>query len=319
MPRDTKQTLKEFLRAKRATVRPEDVGIVDSGPRRVPGLRREEVAVLAGVSVDWYVRLEQGRQVTPSESVLHAVARALRLDDAEREYLSNLARPSRTPNPLQRDGAVRPGIRRMLDGMSGQAAFVLGPRMEVLAGNELAWALPADFPAKPADDRNLLRWILTDPDARGLYRDWEKIASEMVGVLQLEASARPRDREIEALVRELRASSPEFARWWTRPNPQGRTSGMKRFRHPQAGDLTIEWEAFAVPDDSTQTLFIYSPHDAGSAEALRLLASWRATLLRDRDDVAPGAPVPGQLAAPATSSAVTAPEASDASERQQIS
>ncbi|MBE8528024.1 hypothetical protein ILP97_63025, partial [Amycolatopsis sp. H6(2020)] len=120
-------------------------------------------------------------------------------------------------------------------------------------------------------------------------------------------------------LRELRASSPEFARWWTRPNPQGRTSGMKRFRHPQAGDLTIEWEAFAVPDDSTQTLFIYSPHDAGSAEALRLLASWRATLLRDRDDVVPGAPVPGQLAAPATSSAVTAPEASDASERQQIS
>lgn len=271
-----KQTLSEFLRAKRAAVSPESAGIIDAGPRRVPGLRREEVAVLSGVSVDWYVRLEQGRPVTPSESVLLALARTLELDDAESEYLFNLARPARGRT---HDSApvVRPGIRRMIEGFDSQPAFVLGPRMEVLAGNELAWALLADFPARDADDRNLLRWIMTDPAARDLYLDWETIATEMVGVLQLEASAHQRDPAIAALVGELATSSREFSSWWARPHPQGRTSGTKRFAHPVAGRLTIDWEAFTVPDDETQTLFVYSAADAGSREALRLLGAWRAT------------------------------------------
>lgn len=278
-----KQTLSEFLTAKRAAIRPEEAGINDAGPRRVPGLRREEVAVLSGVSVDWYVRLEQGRQVTPSESVLAAVARTLRLDSAEREYLFNLARP--TPGTTNTDGnaVVRPGIRRMIDGLQNQPAFLLGPRMEVFAGNELAWALLADFPAREPGDRNLLRWIFTEPGVRDLYLDWENVASELVGVLQLEASAHPRDPAIAALVGELATASPEFAAWWARPNPQGRTSGTKRFAHPVAGRLTIDWEAFTVPDDSTQTLFIYSAADGPSAEALRLLSTWRATERAEAD------------------------------------
>lgn len=281
-----KQTLSEFLTAKRAAVRPEDAGINDAGPRRVQGLRREEVAVLSGVSVDWYVRLEQGRQVTPSESVLAAVARTLRLDAAEREYLFNLARPTSGTTTADGNAVVRPGIRRMIDGLQNQPAFLLGPRMEVCAGNELAWALLADFPAREPDDRNLLRWIFTEPGARDLYLDWENVASELVGVLQLEASARPRDPAIAALVGELATASPEFAEWWARPNPQGRSSGTKRFAHPVAGRLTIDWEAFTVPDDSTQTLFVYSAADDSSAEALRLLATWRATERAEADDSA---------------------------------
>lgn len=274
-----KQALSEFLTAKRAALRPEDAGFRDAGPRRVPGLRREEVAVLSGVSVDWYVRLEQGRQVTPSESVLTAVARTLRLDDAEREYLLNLARPATGAPGASEETVIRPGIRRMMDGLQNQPAFLLGPRVEVFAGNELAWALLADFPSREPGGRNLLRWIFTDPSARDLYIDWESVASELVGVLQLEVSARPKDPTIAALVGELATVSPDFAAWWARPNPQGRTSGHKRFAHPVAGKISIDWEAFTVPDDSTQTLFVYSAADGPSAEALRLLGAWRATEL----------------------------------------
>lgn len=270
------QTLSEFLTAKRAAITPEMVGITDTGARRVPGLRREEVAFLAGVSVDWYVRLEQGRPVTPSEQVLTAIARILLLDDAETEYLTNLARPS--GGSADRDlPSVRPGVLRMIARLHNQPAFVLGPRMEVLAGNELAWALLNDFPAEAEDQRNLLRWVFTDPGARALYLDWDAIASDLVGVLQLEASARPRDPKIRALVGEMATESQEFRTWWAEPRPQGRTSGTKHFHHPVVGDLTIDWEAFTLPDDATQTLFVYSGVDEASENALRMLASWRAS------------------------------------------
>lgn len=271
------EALSAFLTAKRAAVTPAMAGIPDASNRRVPGLRREEVAVLAGVSVDWYVRLEQGRDVTPSESVLHAIGRILHLDAAEQAYLDNLARPaagiaSTAPTPV-----VRAGVSRMIESLQNQPAFVLGPRMDVLAGNDLAWALLHDFPARRIGDRNLLRWIFTDPAARDLYLEWSTIASEMVGVLQLEASARPNDTRIANLVGDLATSSPEFRLWWACPNPQGRTSGTKHFHHPIAGDLTIDWEAFTLPDDATQTMFIYTAADPASDDALRLLAAWRAS------------------------------------------
>lgn len=272
------EALREFLVARRAAITPAMAGITAIGPRRVPGLRREEVAVLASVSSDWYVRLEQGRQVTPSESVLTAIAKVLQLDDAERDYLFNLARPGSGGPKAPIYPSVRPGVVRMLQGFENQPAFVLGPRMEVLAGNELAWALLEDFPARAIEDRNILRWITTDPRAKDLYLDWDVIASEMVGVLQLEASAHPKDSRIAALVDELSTRSPEFVKWWTSPNPQGRTSGVKRFNHPIVGALHIDWEAFGVPDDPTQTLFVYTGSNAAANEALRLLASWRATV-----------------------------------------
>lgn len=278
------ELLSAFLTRKRAEVSPETAGIEATGTRRVPGLRREEVAFLAGVSLDWYVRLEQGRPVTPSEQVLGAIARTLRLDEAERDYLYNLARPATGPGAGDPGlPAVRPGIRKMIRTFDNQPAFVLGPRMEVLDGNDLAWALLADFPARPAGDRNLLRWMFTDPAARELYLDWAQIASELVGVLQLEASARPRDHRIAALVGELATSSTEFRTWWARPAPQGRTSGTKRFRHPVVGTLTIEWEAFTLQEDQTQTVFVYTAADPDSDAALRMLASWRATTVRDAE------------------------------------
>ena len=232
----TNRALSAFLTAKRATITPVAAGITVTGPRRVPGLRREEVAFLSGVSVDWYIRLEQGRQITPSESVLNAVARTLRLDAAEREYLFNLAghRPTGHRGTGPRPG-VRPGVARMMAAFTTQAAFVLGPRMEVLAGNPLTWALIHDFPAEPDDRRNLMRWILTDPAAQELYEEWAVVASDLVGVLQVESSARPRDPDIAALVGELATSSPEFRTWWAEPRPQGRTAGAKRFNHPRAG------------------------------------------------------------------------------------
>lgn len=269
------RALSAFLNAKRAAVTPQEAGITVTGPRRVPGLRREEVAFLSGVSADWYIRLEQGRQITPSESVLTAVARTLKLDDAERDYLFNFAGHIPARGMKQRT-SVRPGVTRMMARLVNQAAFVLGPRGEVLAGNDLMWALIHDFPNEPAGSQNLLRWLLTDPKAKDLYLDWAVIASEVTGVLQLEASARPRDPDIAALVGELSTCSQEFRVWWAEPRPQGRTSGTKRFNHFIAGLITIDWEAFAVPEETTQTLFIYTPADAASEEAMSFLAKWRS-------------------------------------------
>lgn len=273
-----KVLLSAFLMAKRAAVNPGEAGFPAAGPRRVPGLRREEVARLAGVSVDWYVRLEQGRSVTPSEQVLASIAAALRLDGAERQYLGNLARPNASLQQRQvRHPSVRAGVARMICRFDRQPAFVLGPRMEVLTGNELAWALLTDFPARPEGGRNLLRWVLTEPVAAQLYLDWQVVASEMIGALQLEASARPQDPDMAALVRDLSDRCAFFRSEWVCPHPQGRTSGTKRLHHAAVGAITVEWEAFTIPDDHTQTLFVYTAADAGSAGALSVLAARRAT------------------------------------------
>lgn len=284
------EALSEFLTGKRAAVTPAQVGLSATGPRRVPGLRREEIAFLAGVSVDWYIRLEQGRQVTPSESVLAAIAKILLLDDAEHDYLVNLARPAAGITGGPAEAPVRPGIVKMLRSFDRQAAFVVGPRTEVLTGNDLAWALLTDFPSREPDDRNLLRWILLDPDARKLYADWAVVASEMVGVLQLEASSYPNDQAMAAFLGELATKSPEFRTWWSIPNPLGRTSGRKLFLHPAVGEILIDWEAFVVPGPEGQTMFVNSPADAAAEESLHLLASWWATKTKPRAEPRPTEP-----------------------------
>src|SRR6476620_11653257 len=171
-----KAELREFLRVRRARLRPEDVGIQASGQRRVPGLRREEIASLAGMSVDYYVRLEQGRDLTPSPSVLDALARALRLDDVEREHLYSLVRPAAPPahaggSAPDRPAPIRPGVRLLLDGIP-TPAFVIGRRHDILATNRLARAMLADFDARPIRSRNHARWIFLDPATRDLYVDW---------------------------------------------------------------------------------------------------------------------------------------------------
>jgi transcriptional regulator with XRE-family HTH domain len=271
--------LGEYLRQRRAELQPVDVGLPTTAFRRVRGLRREEVAQLAGVSTDYYTRLEQGRDLSPSDAVLDAIAHALELDEVGRAHVQHLARPARSrrrrPTAVQR---VRPAVRSMLDTWTDQPAFVLGRRGDVLATNALARGLLADFDAMPYRDRNLTKWILLDPAARELYVDWAQIASEMVAILRLDAGAHPDDGRTTELVGELTLKSPEFSRWWAQHKVLDRSWGHKRFHHPLVGPLEIDYEALQLPGDPDQTLFVYRAPDGDtrSAEALKLLASWNA-------------------------------------------
>ncbi|GAA2412160.1 helix-turn-helix transcriptional regulator [Actinomadura vinacea] len=273
--------LSEFLRRCRARISPESVGLPERGAyRRVPGLRREEVAQLAGVSTDYYTRLEQGRKISPSPSVLEAIAAALRLDDAERAHLFDLVRlqtgsGARRGTPVVQ--RVRPGLRRLLDSFTDQAGFILGRRGDILATNHLCRVLMADFDAMPYRDRNLTRWIVLDPAARDLYVDWEKIASEMTAILRLDAGRHPEDTRTAELVGELSMKSDHFRRWWADHKVLDRTFGHKRFRHPVVGLLTIDYQAFTMPGEEDQTLFLYLPaKDQASQDAWKLLTSWNA-------------------------------------------
>ncbi|MFD8420828.1 helix-turn-helix transcriptional regulator [Streptomyces sp. NPDC059466] len=272
--------LSEFLRRSRARIAPESAGLPERGAyRRVPGLRREEVAQLAGVSTDYYTRLEQGRQISPSTGVLDAVAAALRLDAAERTHLFDLVGPKpgtgrRSAPTVQR---VRPTVRRFLDSFTDQAGFVLGRRTDVLASNHLARALITDFDALPARERNLTRWILLDEAAHSLYPDWEQVAAEMTAILRLDAGRHPEDTRTAELVGELAMKSQHFRRWWADHKVFDRTHGHKRHRHPVVGDLTVDYQAFTMPGENDQTLFLYLPaQDQASQDAWKLLASWSA-------------------------------------------
>ncbi|MBE1588298.1 helix-turn-helix transcriptional regulator [Nonomuraea angiospora] len=285
--------LSEFLRRCRARISPKSAGLPERGAyRRVPGLRREEVAQLAGVSTDYYTRLEQGRQISPTPGVLEAIAGALGMDDAERAHLFDLVRPQpaarRSPPQVQK---VRSGLHRFLDSLTDQAAFVLGRRGDVLAANRLAKALLAG--AMPYRERNLTRWIILDPAARDLYVDWEKIASEMTAILRLDAGRHPDDTRTAELVGELSMKSEHFRRWWADHKVLNRSFGTKRFRHPVVGPLSIDYQAFTMPGTDDQTLFVYLPtDDQSSQDAWRLLASWAADPLpRPAADQAAADPV----------------------------
>lgn len=271
------EEIKKFLRTRRDAVRPSQVGLANYPGRRVPGLRREEVAQLAGVSVDYYTRLEQGRLTSASEGVILSIAEALRLTQAETQYLRDLLRPqprrSAEAAPTQR---VRPELLRMLNGLHDQPAFVLGRRNEVLASNDLLDALFTPFNHRPANERNLLRWMLLDPAARSLYLDWAQVTSEVVGVLRAEAGRNPDDPQIAAFVAELRSVSPEFRTWWAERTVVERTWGSKRFNHPVVGRLDITYEALSLPGDPEQILFVYAAKTDDDLEKLRILASWYA-------------------------------------------
>lgn len=279
---DHNAELKEFLRTRRARLRVDDVEIGGtSRVRRVPGLRREEVAQLAGVSVDYYSRLEQGRHLNVSDEVLDAVARALRLDEVERSYLFQIARTKtrrarRRPAPVQR---VRPGIRRVLETLDDVTpAFVFGRRMDMLSANRLARALIGDFEALPPRERNLLRFTFLDESARELYTDWEEVARDNVAILRLDAGRHPDDPLLTELVGELAVKSEEFRRWWADHNVRERTHGIKRYHHPLVGDLTVNYESVEVLGDPDQTLCIYTAEPGSPSEtALRLLANWTGT------------------------------------------
>lgn len=274
----TNRELADFLRRARSQGDPARAGLPqDDRQRRVPGLRREEVALLAGVSTDYYTRLEQGRDITPSTGVLDAIARALHLDAVGRTHLGNLigtshASASRRTPSVQR---VRPGLHQFLDTLEVQPAMILGRRTDVLASNAMARALFADFDAMKPRERNYARWLFLDDAARERFIDWDVQARAAVENLRFDAGDDPDDRATTDLVAELAARSRDFEQWWSEHRVYQRTFGSKRLRHPIAGELTVDYETFTMPGDPDQSLFVYTT-EAGttSRQAMNLLVSW---------------------------------------------
>jgi transcriptional regulator with XRE-family HTH domain len=255
--------LGEFLRARRAAVTPEQLSLPSSGPRRVPGLRREEVALLAGVSADYYVRLEQGRERNPSPQVLESVAAVLQLSDDARLHLYRLA--GLAPTPSRSAPEVDPHLRRLMEAWPDNPALVINEAVDVLAGNALAYQL------FPGIDRygNLVRHMFLDPDAPAFYGHWEDAAAYAVANLRYVHGAHPDDQRIRAVVAELTTNAPEFRRLWERNDPRLDRLRVKSFRHPEVGPLTLRMETFDVRSAPGQELLVYHA-EAGTADAAAL-------------------------------------------------
>lgn len=267
-----------FLRAGRARLSPADVGVVSHGARRVPGLRREELAQLAGVSPTYYARLEQGLSANASDQVQEALATALRLSPDERTHLRNLARPApRTRRPAARTERVRAGTRQLAHAVRGPAVLVLDARNDVLAWNPLGHALLAghvapDAPDHPGERPNLLRMLFCDPHTRELHRDWPAEARRAVASLRLVAGQFPDDRGLAELVGQLSIASPEFARAWSQHRVHNCTTGTKQLQHPTVGRLDLDFAVLTVADGSGHRMLTLSAAP-GSADhaALTLL------------------------------------------------
>ncbi|AGM03397.1 helix-turn-helix domain-containing protein [Amycolatopsis keratiniphila] len=276
MSSDSK-ALGAFLKARRARLTPRECGLPETdSARRVAGLRREEVARLASISVDYYTRLEQGR-VRASASVLVTLARALRLDEDQRKYLYDLAGRA-DARPRRRSAQrVRPAMRRLLDQLTRTPALVLGKRLDILAWNPAAAALYTDFGAVPPARRNYLRLLFTDPEVRRMHADWAHDAREAVAALRMEAAADPDDPDCARLVGELSLQDPDFRTWWAEHHVNDAAYGTKLYRHRLVGDLTLDCDTWASPDGSGQRLMILTA-EPGSAshDALLILTSWTA-------------------------------------------
>ncbi|GFG49569.1 transcriptional regulator [Mycolicibacterium agri] len=260
--------LRDFLRSRRARLSPAEVGLpVNGSGRRVAGLRREELAMLAGVSADYYARLEQGRATNVSDQVLTAVADALHLDDVERRYFTTLVKgpgSSSTPPTIR----VRPALRSMINALGPVPAMLHGPLFEVLAVNRAARLLIDDFDAMPTADRNMAKWMFLNPKARDVYPDWDEIAAQLVAVIRAAGAGEAGSRLAE-LCAELGRRSAEFARFWAEHRVFRHTHGPKRFRHPAVGIMTLNYEALQLPDDPGLTLILYSA-DVGSPSEAKL-------------------------------------------------
>jgi transcriptional regulator with XRE-family HTH domain len=260
---DTRKDLREFLATRRARITPQQAGLPTyGGHRRVKGLRREELALLAGVSVEYYTRLERGNAHGVSDSVLEALVRALQLDEAERAHLYDLARTAnatartRRRPPQQR---VRSGVQRLLDAMTGVPAFVQNGRLDVLAANTLARALYADLFADAGPDAggrapNHARFTFMDPRAADFYPDWNRAAADAVALLRAEVGRSPDDRHTTELIGELTTRSERFSALWATHNVRWHTTGTKLFHHPVVGDLSLAYEGLELTADPGQTL-----------------------------------------------------------------
>ena len=280
---DNRNEIRQFLTSRRARITPEHAGLpIYGGNRRVAGLRREEVALLAGVSIDYYTRLERGNLGGVSEAVLDALARALQLDEAERGHLFDLARaanttarPRRRPAPQR----VRPGVQRILDAITDTPADLRNGRRDILAANRLGYALYSELYIDPVRPANVARFVFLSPRAREFFPDWVGAASDLVANLRTEAGRNPHDRGLQDLVGELSTRSQEFRSRWAAHNVRLHQTGRKRLHHPVVGDLELTYEVLALPADVGLVLVVYGAEPgSASQDGLRFLASWAATL-----------------------------------------
>jgi transcriptional regulator with XRE-family HTH domain len=291
---DNRTEVREFLTTRRAKLTPDQAGVPLYGQRRrVPGLRREEVAQLAGLSTDYYTRLEKGNLRGASDSVLDAITRALQLDDAERAHLLDLARAARAGarEPRRRSSTqrVRPSLQHLLDSMTSAAAFIRNGRLDILAINPLGLAFYAPLYAEAARPVNLARYCFLDAGAPEFYPDWEDAADTTVAILRTEAGRDPYNKALTELVGELATRSDAFRTRWAAHDVRLHHTGSKRFRHPVVGDLAVGFNATELPADPGLTLTVYTAEPtSGSAEKMALLASWGATTAEQSRDVAAG-------------------------------
>lgn len=299
---DNRAEVREFLTSRRAKVSPGAVGLPAGSNRRVQGLRRSEVATLAGVSVEYYTKLERGAISGASPEVLDAVAKALRLDDAERAHLFDLAqaaspvaRPPRRRNP--RCWTPHPSLQWTLDAITAGPAFVRNGRMDLLAANALGRAFYHDVYDMPGQPPNLARFTFLDERALTFYPDWDAFAEVTVSILRTEAGRDPRNKELHDLIGELSTRSEEFRRRWGAHNVRHHGTGFKTFHHPVVGEMTLAYEGLDMGSEPGLTFTIYAAEPGSpSAERIRLLASWAASEEReaalraaDRQPVEPGA------------------------------
>ena len=265
--------LADFLRARRDRVQPQDVGIHDPSRRRVPGLRREELAMLAGVSVDYYTRLEQGRDRHPSPQILHALAKPLKLDHAAVEYLKRLAEPAPRRRSAIRVETVRPGMRGMLETFDHNPALIIGRYRDVLAANPLATLLNPGFSV----GRNIMRNVFLDPTGREIYLNWDEVAIEAVRTLRVAVGHDLDDPRLTDLVGELSLKSDDFRRLWGRQEVREKTIGHKHFNNPFVGPIALEYESLTINGSAGQTLSVYRAEPGSTDEqALTLLAAMAA-------------------------------------------
>jgi transcriptional regulator with XRE-family HTH domain len=285
--KDIRGEVREFLTTRRAKVTPEQAGLPHyGGRRRVAGLRRDEVALLAGISIEYYTRLERGNIRGVSDEVLDGIARALHLDEVERAHLVDLVRMANASPAARRRPVpqrVRPSVRRLLDSITGTAAFVRNGRLDILAANQLAYALYSPVFDSPVSGdlrrpANLARFIFLDEASAQFYRDRDGIAHQAVGSLRAEAGRAPHDRALTSLIGELSLRSQEFREKWAAHDVDYYRSGVQPFHHPLVGDLDLDYDALEIPADPGQTIIAYSAEPGSSAhDALGILAGWAAT------------------------------------------
>jgi len=278
---DVKSEVRDFLTSRRGRITPEEAGLNSFGRRRVPGLRREEVATLAGLSIEYYNRLERGNLGGASETVLNALADALRLDEAERAHLFDLARASQPASRSRRratSSTLRPSVQWMLDSMTGSAVFAENGRLDAIGTNQLGRALYPPLFHNAQQPKNWARFVFFNRDAQSIYVDWERAAKDTVALLRSEAGRNPHDRELTDLVGELATKSEEFRTLWAAHNVRLHTKGVKQLNHPIVGELELDYNRLEVMADPGITLVVYTAEPGSrSAESFAPLASWAAT------------------------------------------